>query len=147
MKTLDSKYRTTVAAGILLLLPLAAGCEDLQPTTAAVEKQPQQGGVSKPITQTPVQPQIGSAAAGASHGSETPAPRTAPAKALADRPIEFRASRPADSSVTRPERLPVRLSIGVALPQTGPNGTLMSFTIDYRFEGHRSGRRDNTSAS
>lgn len=27
---------------------------------------------------------------------------------------------------------PIRLSAGVALPQTGPDGTLMSFSVDYR---------------
>jgi hypothetical protein len=28
---------------------------------------------------------------------------------------------------------PIRLSAGVALPQTGPEGTLMSFSVDYEF--------------
>jgi hypothetical protein len=27
----------------------------------------------------------------------------------------------------------IRLSAGVALPQTGPEGTLMSFSVDYQF--------------
>jgi hypothetical protein len=27
----------------------------------------------------------------------------------------------------------IRLSAGVALPQTGPDGTLMSFSVDYEF--------------
>jgi hypothetical protein len=27
----------------------------------------------------------------------------------------------------------IRLSTGVALPQTGPDGTLMSFSVDYEF--------------
>jgi hypothetical protein len=42
-----------------------------------------------------------------------------------------------------PTRAPVKLSAGVALAQTGPEGTLMSFSVDYRFmdgkpdkEGH-----------
>ena len=32
-----------------------------------------------------------------------------------------------------PARPPVKLSAGVALAQTGPEGTLMSFSVDYRF--------------
>jgi hypothetical protein len=32
-----------------------------------------------------------------------------------------------------PTRAPVKLSAGVALAQTGPEGTLMSFSVDYRF--------------
>jgi hypothetical protein len=28
---------------------------------------------------------------------------------------------------------PIKLSAGVALPQTGPTGTLMSFSVDYQF--------------
>ena len=32
-----------------------------------------------------------------------------------------------------PTRPPVKLSAGVALPQTGPEGTLMAFSVDYRF--------------
>lgn len=28
---------------------------------------------------------------------------------------------------------PIKMSAGVALPQTGPTGTLMSFSVDYRF--------------
>jgi hypothetical protein len=31
------------------------------------------------------------------------------------------------------QRPPVKLSAGVALPQLGPEGTLMSFSVDYRF--------------
>lgn len=31
-------------------------------------------------------------------------------------------------------QLPIRLSTGVALPQTGPEGTLMSFSVDYHFD-------------
>lgn len=33
-----------------------------------------------------------------------------------------------------PVRMPIRLSTGVALPQTGPEGTLMSFSVDYSFD-------------
>lgn len=33
---------------------------------------------------------------------------------------------------------PIKLSAGVALPQLGPNGTMMMFSVDYRF------REDNT---
>lgn len=32
-----------------------------------------------------------------------------------------------------PPRPPVKLSAGVALAQTGPEGTLMMFSVDYRF--------------
>lgn len=32
-----------------------------------------------------------------------------------------------------PAAMPIRLSTGVALPQTGPNGTLMLFSVDYEF--------------
>jgi hypothetical protein len=30
-------------------------------------------------------------------------------------------------------QLPIRIAAGVALPQTGPEGTLMSFSVDYEF--------------
>lgn len=33
------------------------------------------------------------------------------------------------------QQLPVQLSAGVALPQTGAEGTLMSFSVDYQFAG------------
>lgn len=36
-------------------------------------------------------------------------------------------------SASEPVRPPVRLRAGVALPQTGPEGTLMSFSVDYEF--------------
>ena len=29
--------------------------------------------------------------------------------------------------------LPIQLSVGVALPQTGPEGTIMGFSADYQF--------------
>ena len=30
-------------------------------------------------------------------------------------------------------QMPIQLSVGVVLPQTGPEGTLMSFSVDYEF--------------
>jgi hypothetical protein len=32
---------------------------------------------------------------------------------------------------------PIRLSAGTALPQTGPDGTLMSFSVDYQVAGYQ----------
>src|SRR5262245_47308242 len=32
---------------------------------------------------------------------------------------------------------PIRLSAGTALPQTGPEGTLMSFSVDYQSGGYQ----------
>ena len=35
--------------------------------------------------------------------------------------------------MTAPAQLRIELSTGVALPQTGPEGTLMAFSVDYEF--------------
>jgi hypothetical protein len=42
-------------------------------------------------------------------------------------------SAPAPPPPTAPAQLPIQLSTGVALPQTGPEGTLMGFSVDYEF--------------
>jgi hypothetical protein len=52
----------------------------------------------------------------------TPAPPAAPAPSMPSSPLPT-ASTPS-----------IRLYTGVALPQTGPEGTMMGFSLDYQFE-------------
>ena len=72
---------------------------------------------SAPPTPTPVPPSTNAAAdeelAGDDAGDEEATAATPPAKAL--------------------RKLDIQLSTGVSLAQTGPDGTLMSFSIDYQF--------------
>ena len=109
---------------LLSAVALAAGCsggydddasdlaaeraadEASQPASPSPESQPAGDGAAAPSDEKPPQRQA------------TPSPRTEP------RPPKPKpsASKPA-----------VQLSAGVALPQTGPTGTLMSFSVDYRF--------------
>ena len=42
-------------------------------------------------------------------------------------------ARPAPSASVGPQQSSIRLSAGVALPQTLPTGTAMSFSVDYQF--------------
>ena len=43
------------------------------------------------------------------------------------------AAAPQTESLSSALQPPIKLSVGVALPQTGPTGTLMSFSMDYQF--------------
>jgi hypothetical protein len=43
------------------------------------------------------------------------------------------AAAPQTESLSSASQPPIKLSVGVALPQTGPTGTLMSFSMDYQF--------------
>lgn len=43
------------------------------------------------------------------------------------------AAAPRTESLPPAQQPPIKLSAGVALPQTGPTGTLMSFSVDYQF--------------
>jgi hypothetical protein len=44
-------------------------------------------------------------------------------------------SRASPISPVNPTDLPVQLSAAVALPMTGPEGTMMGFSVDYQFRG------------
>ncbi len=72
---------------------------------------------------------------------ETPPPADAPAPSTAGAPAgESGAGRPnagraGPSPSTAPPSASVKLSAGVALPQSLPIGTVMAFSVDYRFTG------------
>ena len=55
-----------------------------------------------------------------------------------DRPASAPGKKAGTSGPVAPQsapvaQTPIRLATGVALPQTGPEGTLMSFSVDYQF--------------
>jgi hypothetical protein len=99
-----------------LLLCLAVGCEPEAANPPAPTGRVLPGRVGAPD-------QAGAAAGGglAAPGADVPAPGGAPAQLeLAGAAAPF----------------PIRLSAGTALPQTGPEGTLMSFSVDYQATGY-----------
>lgn len=73
------------------------------------------------------------------------APSPPPAAAPSTRPARAQPQYqqlPSRPTITT-DQPPIGLSAGVALPQTGPTGTMMSFSVDYRFirgEPHSSPR-------
>lgn len=113
-------------AGILLSFTLwLTGCSDRagpgpNPETDTSASQP-----SRPAPPPPVPPQpsppVG-AAGSVSTGQTVAQPQ--PSSTMPG------VSRPQPSSAGQQ---PIRLATGVALPQTGPEGILMSFSIDYEF--------------
>ena len=71
-----------------------------------------------------------------------PPPRLSPVGTTGSPPKAQTAAQPQASStipgVSKPQtategQQAIRVSTGVALPQTGPDGTLMSFSVDYEF--------------
>lgn len=100
------------SAGILLLA--IAGC-DLESDDAA--------GKSQKVTRISGNTQVGAA------------PQQSPL-AGASAPGQSRiAAQPAE--VQPASSFPIRLSAGTALPQTGPEGTVIGFSVDYRSGGYR----------
>ena len=95
--------------GLITMLVLA-GCEYQQGGTPNAPSTPSAKGPTAEPVETPSQ---------ASVQTEQPPERTAPV--------------PSAPSVPPAAAVQVRLSAGVALPQTGPSGTMMGFSVDYKF--------------
>jgi len=47
------------------------------------------------------------------------------------------AAEPAQPALVAPAEFPIRLSAGTALPQTAPDGTVMSFSVDFQAGGYQ----------
>ena len=159
-KSLDSRGRKTVvdcttrmslswrACLWVCLLMVSAGCE--------YEPAPSPSAPSEPLAEQPA------AAPPAKAGSEPPRADAPPGQPAAAAPSPAQAHppragnplrQPAEATPTRPQarpampknplrRLPapegrppgsIRLSAGLALPQTGPTGIMMCFSVDYSF--------------
>jgi hypothetical protein len=113
-------YAVLVSSVVLGLV----GCEDdstpnPEPKTGAPVVQP------SPSSPTPRTPSPSPADANTNAAHEKPVPQSPPPAA----PTAPSAATP--PPVTAPTQLRIQLSTGVALPQTGPEGTLMAFSVDY----------------
>jgi len=114
-------------------LPASAG---QKAGTAADQSAPQ----PKAQPQTPAQP-APSASAAHPLAEQPPASRPPGQGPLAEWPPAGQspgvAPRPSPSAsgngTAAPRSLPIQLSVGIALPQTGPEGTMMGFSVDYQF--------------
>jgi hypothetical protein len=71
-------------------------------------------------------------------GKEQTKPGTGKPPATATSPTPASPSAPPSSSTARvpppAQGVSIHLSAGVALPQTGPEGTMMGFSVDYEFD-------------
>jgi hypothetical protein len=66
--------------------------------------------------------------------STSPPPSAADSGPSQEQPVPSSPpSAPTPPPPTATAQLPIQLSTGVALPQTGPEGTLMGFSVDYEF--------------
>jgi hypothetical protein len=99
--------------GLVTMLALA-GCEYQQAGTPNAPGTPSASGPTPESAETPSPPPV---------QTEQPPERTAPVPSVP----------PAASAAA----VQVRLSAGVALPQTGPTGTMMGFSVDYEFANGR----------
>jgi hypothetical protein len=105
----------------------AVGCSDNRtptPSQKPVNTVTQPNPSPPPVSPQPSVPP-GETGTAAVQPATTPQPPTPPASAAPAAP------EPSPPAAARPAA--IQLSTGVALPQTGPEGTLMGFHIDYEF--------------
>jgi hypothetical protein len=108
--------------------PLLGGCSD----GASPSKTSPKGNARVAPPAPPAPPTSGTA-------SEQPADNKSVERQL---PKETSASRPQPAPAARSSSA-IRLSTGVALAQTGPNGTMMLFSVDYEYlQGEPTPNRD-----
>lgn len=130
---------------ILLAVGCSGGVEDLvarpkvEKAGQAVDKPPSSPPQAPPPPPPTAQEPVGGELTSGSGEGETPVepPSPPPVAPPVSGPPASPPSSPAPTppSQTEPstERPSIRLSTGVALPQTGPNGTMMGFSVDYEF--------------
>lgn len=122
-------HRKVHAVALVSVILWLAGCSDgytpaPPPTPSGPVATPTPPPAPPPSAPSKPSPRLPSPAETAGGGSKGPAaaqPQSPPVK-------------PAVSESPQPSAAeqPVRLSMGVALPQTGPQGTLMSFSVEYQ---------------
>jgi hypothetical protein len=122
--------RPTAALLLLAAALSALGCSDGYETAPAYDSNsltPSTGQAPEPTTDSPTpSPQESSEPRPTSgQSADTPAPGPAESPAM-NQPAET----PPPTAAQQPS---IRLSAGVALPQSLPTGTAMGFSVDYRF--------------
>jgi hypothetical protein len=118
------RYHTLLL--IVALCCLSAGCSSSGPSSAPSPSTPAKSAPSGPAPLAPA-PRFAS-----DNAADTPAGKTTPGgprRPAAPKEVDS----PLVSTSTEGRGPVIRLRTGVALPQTGPEGILMSFSVDYLF--------------
>lgn len=123
-----------VSCGVLAAM--AAGCGGAYDNPIKQETPPSSvEPAESPASSEPAKgsPQAEAVEAKPDAGSEATGPKTSPEE---DRRKPAGRTSPQSPSA-QPNKTPIQLSAGVALPQSLPTGTAMGFSVDYKFVGGR----------